>query len=68
MNYEVFISYSRKDNVPQKLGDATGWVSAFRDKIPIQHHAAAPLRFGYTRLCPRANLVTFTTKKYGLMA
>ncbi|MBI2422952.1 MAG: toll/interleukin-1 receptor domain-containing protein [Candidatus Hydrogenedentes bacterium] len=46
MPYELFISYSRKDNVPQKPGDATGWVMALRDEILADHRrfSTEPLR------------------------
>lgn len=37
MNYELFISYSRRDNLPQKHDDAKGWVTALRDAILADH-------------------------------
>jgi tetratricopeptide (TPR) repeat protein len=44
--YELFISYSRKDDVPQKPGDANGWVTALRDEILADHRrfSTEPLR------------------------
>jgi len=44
--YELFISYSRKDNVQQKPGDAKGWVTALRDEILADHRrfSTEPLR------------------------
>ncbi|MBI5424988.1 MAG: toll/interleukin-1 receptor domain-containing protein [Opitutae bacterium] len=46
MNYELFISYARKDNQPQKPGDPRGWVTALRDEILARHYrvSGAPLR------------------------
>jgi hypothetical protein len=35
--YELFLSYSRKDNVPRKPDDAKGWVTALRDEILADH-------------------------------
>ncbi|MEY4178148.1 MAG: regulatory protein afsR, partial [Planctomycetota bacterium] len=44
-NYELFISYSRKDNQP-KPGDGLGWVTALRDEILADHKrfSTEPLR------------------------
>ncbi|MBI5383621.1 MAG: toll/interleukin-1 receptor domain-containing protein [Verrucomicrobia bacterium] len=44
--YELFISYSRKDNVPRKPGDPKGWVTALRDEILADHRrfSTEPLR------------------------
>jgi tetratricopeptide (TPR) repeat protein len=46
MSYELFISYSRKDNAPQKSGDSKGWVSALWDEILADHRrfSTEPLR------------------------
>ncbi len=46
MPYELFISYSRKDNLPQKPGDAKGWVTALHDEILADHRrfSTEPLR------------------------
>jgi tetratricopeptide (TPR) repeat protein len=44
--FEVFISYSRNDNVPQKSGDARGWVTALHEVILADHQrfSTEPLR------------------------
>jgi hypothetical protein len=46
MPFELFISYSRKDNVPQKAGDPTGWVTALHAEILADHRrfSTEPLR------------------------
>ena len=31
--FEIFISYARRDDLPQKSGDAKGWVTALRDEL-----------------------------------
>ena len=45
-NFEIFISYSRADNKPQKPGDPFGWVTALRDEILADHRrfSTEPLR------------------------
>lgn len=45
MAHELFISYSRKDNVPRQPGDTKGWVTALRDEILARHRevSTAPL-------------------------
>ncbi|MBX7212287.1 MAG: toll/interleukin-1 receptor domain-containing protein [Verrucomicrobiaceae bacterium] len=49
--FELFISYSRRDNAPKKPGDAKGWVETLRDEIMARHLAktTAPLRFFFDR-------------------
>jgi tetratricopeptide (TPR) repeat protein len=44
--YELFISYSRKDDVPRKPLDSKGWVTALRDEILADHRrfSTEPLR------------------------
>lgn len=44
--YELFISYSRQDNVPRRAGDNRGWVTALRDEILADHRrfSTEPLR------------------------
>lgn len=46
MNYELFISYSRRDNLPRKPDDARGWVTALCDEILADHRrfSTEPLR------------------------
>ena len=46
MNYELFISYSRKDNEPRNADDTCGWVTALRDEILADHRrfSTEPLR------------------------
>src|SRR3990172_622865 len=46
MPFELFISYSRKNNLPRKPGDAKGWVTALRDEILADHcrFSTEPLR------------------------
>lgn len=46
MNYELFISYSRKDNTPRQPEDTRGWVTALRDEILADHRrfSTEPLR------------------------
>jgi len=39
MRYEIFISYSRKDNVRLTPDDEKGWVEAFRDAIIAEHRS-----------------------------
>ena len=44
--YELFLSYSRQDNLPQQPGDPKGWVTALRDEILADHrrYSTEPLR------------------------
>ena len=44
--YELFIGYARKDDVPQQPGDSTGWITALRNEILADHwrFSTEPLR------------------------
>ncbi|MFC1806034.1 TIR domain-containing protein, partial [Planctomycetota bacterium] len=46
MPYDLFISYSRRNDEPQKQGDSRGWVTALRDEILADQRrfSAEPLR------------------------
>ncbi|HEV2380843.1 MAG TPA: TIR domain-containing protein [Terriglobia bacterium] len=46
MPFDVFISYSREDNIPLKTGDGKGWVTALRDELLDDHRrfSTEPLR------------------------
>jgi len=45
-DYDIFISYSRKDNTPIPATHPRGWVTAIRDHIAADHRqfSTAPLR------------------------
>jgi hypothetical protein len=47
-SFELFISYSRKDNVPQQPGDTIGWVTALCDAI-LADHRRPPSPQGFTK-------------------
>jgi len=45
-SFEIFLSYSRKDNAPQKASDSKGWVTALYEEIIADHRrfSTEPLR------------------------